>query len=54
MDDADYARLGLLARLKSRAHGRKTAYTPHADACRACGMCRRRVSEKALSIVRRA
>lgn len=39
IDDADFARLGFLARLKSRAHGRRTAYTPNADACRACGLC---------------
>jgi NAD-dependent dihydropyrimidine dehydrogenase PreA subunit len=37
--DADFARLGLLAKLKSRAHGRRTAYTPRADACVACGLC---------------
>ena len=39
IDDADYARLGLLARLKSRVHGRMTAYAPNADGCRACGLC---------------
>ena len=39
MDDADFARLGFFAKLKSRAHGRMTAYTPRADACKACGLC---------------
>lgn len=39
MDDADFARLGLFAKLKSLAHKRQTAYTPRADACKACGLC---------------
>ena len=26
-------------RLKLRLHGRKTAYTPRADACQFCGLC---------------
>jgi NAD-dependent dihydropyrimidine dehydrogenase PreA subunit len=37
--DADFAALGRFNRLKVIAHGRQTAYTPHADACRACGLC---------------
>ena len=32
IDAADFARLGLLAKLKSLAHGRQTAYTPNASA----------------------
>ncbi len=39
MADADFARLGMLGKLKSIAHGRKTAYTPLAAACQACGKC---------------
>jgi NAD-dependent dihydropyrimidine dehydrogenase PreA subunit len=39
IDDADFDALGFLGKLKSRAHGRKTAYTPNADACQACGLC---------------
>jgi NAD-dependent dihydropyrimidine dehydrogenase PreA subunit len=39
ISDGDYGRLGLLARLKVRAHGMKTAHTPRAEACRACGLC---------------
>ncbi|MBV8463968.1 MAG: ferredoxin family protein [Acidimicrobiales bacterium] len=35
----DYRALGRLGRLKVRAHGMAVAYTPHADACRACGLC---------------
>lgn len=39
IDDGDYKKLSLIGRLKSRAHGRKTAYTPNLAACQACGMC---------------
>ena len=39
LDDADFAALGVLGKLKSLAHGRKGAYTPLADACQACGLC---------------
>jgi NAD-dependent dihydropyrimidine dehydrogenase PreA subunit len=39
IDDADFAGLSILGKLKSVVHGRKTAYTPSADACRACGLC---------------
>lgn len=49
--DADFAALGLLARLKSRAHGRKTALTPKLDACRACGLCVVACPEHALALV---
>ena len=35
----DYAAIGRLARLKVRAHGGKTAYTPNAGQCQACGLC---------------
>ena len=52
MDDVDFARLGLLAKLKSRAHGKQTAYTPKADACRACGLCVDACPEKAITLRR--
>jgi NAD-dependent dihydropyrimidine dehydrogenase PreA subunit len=51
MDDADFDALGFLAKLKSRAHGRLTAYTPRADACRACGLCVVACPEKAIRLV---
>jgi NAD-dependent dihydropyrimidine dehydrogenase PreA subunit len=50
--DDDYRGLGLLARLKVRAHGMKTAHTPRADACRACGLCVVACPENAISLVR--
>jgi NAD-dependent dihydropyrimidine dehydrogenase PreA subunit len=52
IDDADFARLSLLGRLKSVAHRRQTAYTPHADACQACGLCVVVCPEKAIRLVR--
>ena len=52
IDDADFAKLGMLARLKSMAHGRKTAYTPKAAACEACGKCVEACPEKAIKLAR--
>jgi NAD-dependent dihydropyrimidine dehydrogenase PreA subunit len=51
MDDADFAQLGFLMKLKSRAHGRRTAYAPRADACRACGLCVVACPEHAISLI---
>jgi len=39
IDDDDYRALSLFARLRVLAHGKQSAYTPRADACRACGLC---------------
>jgi 4Fe-4S ferredoxin len=52
IDDADFSRLSLLGKVKSMAHGRKTAYTPAADHCRACGLCVVACPEKAVTLVR--
>jgi NAD-dependent dihydropyrimidine dehydrogenase PreA subunit len=51
MEDADFAQLGFLAKLKSRAHRRMTAYTPRADACRACGLCVVACPEQAITLM---
>jgi NAD-dependent dihydropyrimidine dehydrogenase PreA subunit len=51
IDDADFARLGVLGKLKSLAHGRKTAYTPRASACEGCGKCVAACPEKAIRLV---
>src|SRR4051794_12962210 len=51
--DGDFAQLSFIGRLKSRAHGRKTAYTPNADACQACGLCVVACPEKAIALVHR-
>lgn len=52
MDDADFARLGFFAKMKSRAHKRQTAYTPKAADCRACGLCVSACPEKAIKLER--
>jgi NAD-dependent dihydropyrimidine dehydrogenase PreA subunit len=50
IDDADFASLSLLGKLKSTVHGRLTAYTPRADACQACGLCVVACPEKAITL----
>jgi 4Fe-4S ferredoxin len=52
IDDTDFAQLGLLGKLKSVAHGRKTAYTPQASACKSCGLCVAACPEKAIKLAR--
>jgi len=51
IDDADFAKLSFLGRLKSRAHQRQTAYLPKADECRACGLCVVACPENAITLV---
>lgn len=53
MDDADFEALGFFAQFKSRVHKRLTAYTPHADQCKACGLCVVACPEKAIQLVRK-
>jgi NAD-dependent dihydropyrimidine dehydrogenase PreA subunit len=50
IEDADFARLSLGGKLKSLVHGRKTAYTPAADQCKACGLCVVACPEKAITL----
>lgn len=52
IDDADYRALGLMNRFKLRVHGMKVAYTPNADACRACGLCVSACPERAITLAR--
>jgi NAD-dependent dihydropyrimidine dehydrogenase PreA subunit len=39
IDPDDFAPLGLATKLKVLAHRRRTAYSPRARSCRACGLC---------------
>lgn len=52
ISNGDYKKLGLLAQLKQRVHGMQVAYTPNADACRACGLCVTACPEKAITLHR--
>jgi len=54
IDEAEYRALPMFERFKVWAHGKKTAYTPNADACRACGLCVAACPENAISLVRAA
>jgi ferredoxin len=47
-----FARLGLLPKVKSIAHGRRTACTPKALACEAGGKCVEACPEEAITLVR--
>jgi NAD-dependent dihydropyrimidine dehydrogenase PreA subunit len=53
IEDPDFAKLGAFAKMKSVLHGRKTAYTPLASDCQACGKCVSACPEKAIKLVRR-
>ncbi len=54
IDDSDYKALGRIGRLKVRAHGMATSYTPNADDCRACGLCVVACPEDAIVLTRLA
>ena len=53
IDDEDFAKLSVLGKVKSVVHRRLTAYTPHLDACKACGLCVVACPEGALRLVER-
>lgn len=54
IEEGEYRALPALARLKLWAHGKLTAYTPHAAACQACGLCVVACPEHAITLVRAA
>ncbi len=53
IDDRDFEALSFFGRLKSRVHGRMSAYTPGEADCRACGLCVVACPEKAIRLVAR-
>mgnify|MGYP003337067030 FL=1 len=52
MPDEQFAAMPLRVKFKLWAHGRKTAFTPNADACRACGVCVTACPEHAIKLAR--
>jgi len=52
LSDEVFNAMPLRVRLKLWAHGKKTAYTPRLDACRACGLCVTACPERAIHLVR--
>lgn len=54
IDEAVYRAMPALVRFKLFVHGKRTAETPHADACRACGLCVVACPERAIRLEPRA
>jgi NAD-dependent dihydropyrimidine dehydrogenase PreA subunit len=52
IDVEDQRALSLVGKMKSFAHGGKTAYAVRAADCQACGLCVTACPEKAISLVR--
>ncbi len=54
IDEGVYRAMPALVRFKLWVHGKKTAHTPRAEACRACGLCVVACPERAIELVRGA
>ena len=52
LTDAEFDSLSIVGRLKARRHERRTARTPRAGACRACGLCVVACPEDAITLQR--
>lgn len=51
IDPSDYRDLSFVGKIKSYVHGGMVAYTPHADQCRACGLCVKACPERAIKFL---
>lgn len=51
LTEAEFRDLGFIGRLKANHHDRRTARTPRAAACRACGLCVVACPENAIALV---
>jgi 4Fe-4S ferredoxin len=49
---AERRSLGLLAQVKSLAHGHRKAFAIHADQCHACGLCVEACPETAIRLLK--
>jgi NAD-dependent dihydropyrimidine dehydrogenase PreA subunit len=47
----DHDLLSFMGRIRSAVHGRKSAYTPNAASCQACGLCVEACPEDAITLV---
>ena len=53
IDPDDFARLGLLDKVRNRVHRGMTAYVAHPEQCQACGLCVSACPEHAITLVPR-
>jgi NAD-dependent dihydropyrimidine dehydrogenase PreA subunit len=51
IEGQDYDDLSFVGRVRSALHGRKSAYTPQASQCQACGVCVDACPEQAITLV---
>jgi len=54
IDEDEYRSMPALVRFKLWVHGKQTAYTPNAEACRACGLCVVACPERAIKLAPRS